>query len=454
MKEPNEIDSLFQSAFDGLRLTPDPTVKENIDLAIASKKKRRRFLFILFPLLFGAVGFAATLYFNPFSEGNLNRKNKHSEINRIHSNSVGQLAKTVSNSGNNPRKKLIRKNAILRPVTEGKSEEITSGTYNKSAKKRSLKAGRKNAILRPNQKTNSQLPDLPTGKSDLSIKATPEPGKTELKSANKIPEKPENNILQEQDTTNLTETEPDSNVLPKTKISDSLTALPAESFKCIASKRRADNWSLSLLTYWEGEKKRAADLQSEPFINNKRETAVIHSSTFYGKIEVNRKFTPRWEALTGISFRSSNIIQYGYVDSIKLPTEGVGSVNPLPITNAPDTINSREVQSFRVNSVVLPLGFAYSFPLTQKMRIRLAGGAEFTYGQFSRKALNTALSAPTLRPFGCSVWVRPEFYYSFGRTELFGFGTFNQTLSQQLKWDFEPRRNPAFGGGIGLRIQL
>ena len=84
MKEPNEIDLLFQNGLDGLAFTPDPYVKENIDHAIASKKKRRRFLLILFPVLFGLTGFAAIglFYQNQRENEHENKLHTQNEISR------------------------------------------------------------------------------------------------------------------------------------------------------------------------------------------------------------------------------------------------------------------------------------------------------------------------------------------------------------------------------------
>ncbi|MGV3612021.1 MAG: hypothetical protein ACO1N0_13775 [Fluviicola sp.] len=455
MKEHNEIDSLFESAFDGLTLTPDASVKENIDQAIASKKKRRRFLFVLFPVLFGTVGFAATLYFYQDEASNpllthavsndretelqsLQAKNKKQTDTEKHSNIALTPKPTKSLSGNYPSK--TRSTEKL-PIKSSKAKSPLSSTIPKVAKQPKIKT--------------TFTPGSRLASSDKPISSQREPKRTDLQ-LEKTPEKPETKTLAMQEEVALSENKSDSVF----STPDSTSQIIAEILKSAGNNlqlaeetKNKGKWSLAALTYWEGEKKRSAGFQNEPFTDNKREIASIHSSTFYGKIEINRKFGRRWELLTGVGFRSSEIIQYGSVDKIEFPIEGLGSVIPIS-PPVPDTVLSKHVQSFRVNSVVLPLGFGYSIPLKYNMRIRLAAGAEFAYGQFARETLDKNLSAPTLRPFGCSVWIRPELYYSFGRMELFGFGTFNQTLSQQLRWDFEPKRNPAFGGGIGLRIQL
>lgn len=208
-----------------------------------------------------------------------------------------------------------------------------------------------------------------------------------------------------------------------------------------------------MLTYWEGEKKRTINPPNGAFVNKKRETAVVHSSTYSGKIELGHQFARNWELLAGIGFRSSEIFQYGHTDKIKTPPQSVGS-NVPPNPPLPDTIHFREVQSFRINSIILPVGFSYSLPLGNKVNIRLSTGAEIAYGHLTQEILHKELSTPTVHSFGCSVWARPELSYSFGKIQLFGFGTYNQTLLQQVKWDFEVKRNPAFGGGIGFRVEI
>lgn len=444
MKEHNEIDSLFESAFDGLTLTPDASVKENIDQAIASKKKRRRFLFILFPVLFGVVGFAATLYFYPFSERTTQEKApsaqnekpilNRSGLNETRSDQSRRITTIKPNQSPNTANSSIRKVRVKKSGFKTTTSSIVAKSSNQPKSKTTLLVNRQAVSF------NEEIsPKTGIEKTNFQTESTPK--------------NPESTGITQQDTLIVAEVKKDS-TLANNSTDSANTTIPEITSNGLANKH-AGKWSLAVLTYWEGEKKREIGFRNEPFVNNKRELASIHSSTFYGKIEINYAFTRRWEVLTGVGFRSSKIVQYGIVNKIKLPLEDLGSGIPNPINPpVPDTVLYKHVQSFRVNSLVLPLGFAYSFPFKHNIRLRLAAGADFAFGHFARETLNKELSAPMFRPFGCSVWVRPELYYSFGKMELFGFGTFNQTFSQQLRWDFEPRRNPAFGGGIGLRIQL
>lgn len=404
MKEHNEIDLLFQSALSDLELTPDPIVKENIDQAIASKKKRRRFLFILFPVLFGITGFAAIL---PFIQ-------------------------------NEKQSRLLSGEDFIKPHTHRK-------VYQRQNERVSLHS---HSNLSFNLPTNTFVLSGVSSNSETGIRT-----KEQLPQINTLPEKPGNESRTKQDTITTNENNPDSTLVNFQP--DSINLLVTKALEKMGSNKGPGPWSLAVLTYWEGEKKRSADFENIPFTNEKRETARIHSSTFYGKIEINRQFAGRLELLTGIGFRSSKIVQYGYLERIEIPIESLGSGGQQPITpSIPDTIQWSEVQSFRTNSIVLPIGLAYSFPMGNKLKIRFSGGGEFAYGQITTRQSHPDLSSPKFDPFGFNIWLRPEIHYFFGRTQLFGFGTFDQALSQQLKWNFGPRRNPAFGGGIGLRINL
>lgn len=441
MKEPNEIDLLFQDGLNGLTFTPDPYVKENIDHAIASKKKRRRFLFILFPVLFGLTGFAAIgLFYQNQSENQHENKNQSQTQNEIRRRSVATNLYRASSADPALNHHSSQTNSGTKnPITRNNFQTKSSSTLVKAIRYENRKA-----INKLNEK------HLPPDKQRHSEKGL-ELNNQEIQAENSS-EKPVGKIPAEQEVLAVTENKPDSIVIP---LPDSASIALLEALEHIGSNKGAGKWSLSVLTYWEGEKSRKNDFSKVPFVDNQRETARIHTSTFYAKAEIGYRFNSRLEILSGIGFRSSRVVQYGYLSTIIPPLEGTSSGVPQPINPPqPDTIHRSEKQSFRVNSIVLPIGLAYTFPITTKIGIRLSGGAEFAYGQITSRFVHPDLSAPKFNAFGCSVWLRPEFHYSFGRAQLFGFGTFNQSLAQQLKWNIDSRRNPAFGVGIGLRIRL
>ncbi|WP_300666554.1 hypothetical protein [Fluviicola sp.] len=460
MKELDEIDQLFQTTFEGFELTPDPSVKAHIDRAIASKKKRRRFLFILFPVLLGTA-LAASLYFyapsgkaisnnqhisqdsssgKPAIASNNTIKKSNTDITLL----TDSLEKTPSIHYLHSKKEISgRKNALLRPEFSDWSKK-NSRASSGSGSKQGFSEGRRNsAILRPDQsRTNLHLST--TTDTTLSqtltdsdqTKNQSDPGESlEIAKANK-----QDSTTSASDSTN-TETQASS--------SETISK-PLE----IATKK-SNNWSLSILAGWEGEKKRPFEsFDTTDFAGKRKEFANIHSSSFYGKIELNRRLTHRLGALIGLGFRSSNITQYGslYTRDSVIVFEGVGSA---PSDSVTYFINHRAgTQTYQVNSIIVPLGLSFSIPLSKQFQFRLSGGTEFAYGWMTTKQKQPGFSAPNFRSFGWNFWLRPEFHYTFGNYQLFGFGSFNQALSQQLKWDFTTRRNPAFGAGIGLLIQL
>ena len=437
MKEPNEIDLLFQNGLDGLVSTPDPYVKENIDHAIASKKKRRRFLFILFPVLFGLTGFAAIGFFYQNQRKNENKNKLHTQ-NEIRRRSVAtdlyeDSSDDLTWNDSHSQKKIESKNPIARN---------NSQTTNSSRLVNSAYRQKSEPVSSPNEK----LPSTGKGNSEAGSEVNKQETRIENTVVNPI------DSIQANQGTLVTKEKPDTSVVP---LPDSASIAISEALKHFGSNKGAGKWSLSVLTYWEAEKRKKNDFSNAAFINGQREIARVHASTFYAKAEIAYKLNTNLEILSGIGFRTSKITQYGYLSTINVPLEGTTSGVPQPINPAePDTTHRSEKQSYLINSIVIPVGFAYTFPITNKMGLRLSGGGEFAYGKITSRFVHPDLSAPKFNTFGCSVWLRPEIHYSFGRTQLFGFGTFNQSLSQQLQWNVDSRRNPAFGAGIGLRIRL
>lgn len=435
MKEPNEIDLLFQNGLDDLAFTPDPYVKENIDHAIASKKKRRRFLFILFPVLFGLTGFAAIglLYQNQNENENQNQSQNETRRRSV----VTDLYEASSDhlSLNTPRSqtKIDTKNRITRNNFQTSNSSRLVKSYNSQKSIRVFSPNEKHV---PRDKQNSEA-------GFEGYKQETHPENAILNSIDSIQTNRETLVIAEKT---------DTSVVP---VPDSASIAILNDLKHLGSNKGAGKWSLSVLTYWEAEKRKKNDFSDAVFIGNQREIARVHTSTFYAKAEITYKLNKNLEILSGLGFRTSKITQYGYLSTITPPFEGTTSGVPLPLNPAePDTTHRSEKQSFLVNSIVMPVGFAYTFPITNRISLRLSGGGEFAYGKITSRFVHPDLSAPKFNSFSCSVWLRPEIHYSFGRSCLFGFGTFNQSLLQQLQWNLDSRRNPAFGVGIGLRINL
>ncbi|AEA44454.1 hypothetical protein [Fluviicola taffensis] len=450
MKELDEIDQLFQTTFEEFELTPDPTVKANIDRAIASKKKRRRFLFVLLPILFGSTLLAATFHFYSFSKETKNNKHILSQSQFNQNKTIKQSVTTsnLSYSKENKQAKNITKhqetNSSSKPLRKRMSfENNHSSGETKSANDSNNKSKltSKSNLIFPNV---SELGSSQTNPQNVSSNAVVRQAENQTKS-----------VLKENA---LTEIKRDSitTYLLVDSIKDNIAETPPRSSLTKEIKENPRKWSLSLVSGWENEaKKRSERFDSTTFSGNPIEFAQIHASTFYGKIELNRKLNTRFDAIIGLGFRSSKVKQIGSLYSLDsfVVFEGVSST-PVPDSMGYFIKNQRETRTYHVNSIIVPLGISFSLPMSKNFDVRISGGTEFAYGWKTTNKIASVLSPPKFRPFGWNIWFRPELHYTFGKLQLVGFGSFNQTLIQQLNWDFKVRRNPSFGAGIGILINL
>jgi|GEM_PF-4409473 len=447
MKELDEIDQLFQTTFEGFELTPDDSVKTNIDRAITSKKKRRRFLFIWFPIIFGASALAATGYFysfsaKSFSQRNYIAQNQSSESTHYSSLSENHTNKEIfqtKNTGNTNQKRLV----------QGENSKIKVGEIKKGlAKKQSLNSSKNNGFIASNNKpseSKSAAIQPNTSKSEI-FEADPSIEKTE----EQIAVNPEPKTTENATSDSITSSTPgdSSNLEDLTQDIVKPDLLPEV-------KKAPKKWSLSVLTGWENESKKPSErYDSTEFSGASKEYAQIHSTSFYGKIEFNRSLNTNFDAIVGLGFRSSRIKQYAtlYSPDSFVIYQGISSVPPA------DSFGyyirkQNETRIYQVNSVIMPLGISFSTPVGI-LNFRISGGTELAYSWMVEKQSAPNSSPPRLNSFGWNVWLRPEIHYTFGKFRLFGFGSFNQPLLQQLKWDFTVRRNPVFGAGIGLMIRL
>lgn len=446
MKELDEIDRLFQTTFERFELTPDPSVKAFIDSAIASKKKRRRFLFILFPVLVSTTILALTLYFYDLPGTSAVPEQTISQ------NITPEKAVIPPTSS----AKIINRKELKTSAITGNKTQKTRSKQKTSTGRMSFKsAGISTKTTSPNSSKNSSAFSENNRHSANEetlhpdeIK-TPSPQslvKTEIQTPIESEKDPDNENKQDSTATALLTDSISSEIA---EVCD--TPSPSNDPE-LSSKK----WSLAFIGGWESEKKRPAEnFDSTGFSGSSREYARIHGTTFYGKIEFTRKLANRLDGIIGLGFRSSKIKQYGSLYSLDsfLLVEGV-STTPPSDSFAYFFRNQTGTYTYQVNSLLVPIGLSFAIPLSKKFDFRLSGGTEFAYGWLTNDQPSSDISRAKFRPFGWSIWLRPEIHYSFGRSQLFGFGTFNQSLYQQLRWDFESKRNPAFGAGIGWRIQL
>lgn len=462
MKELDEIDQLFQTTLEGFESTPDPSVKENIDRAIASKKKRRKFLFILFPVLFSTALLAALLSYQTGSgKANPEQNFIAQEIQTDSKPPVAAGQKDQNTQrGQNQQQTLSRYG--LTGSKSSKGSKIQSSAPHPGQKVQSEHRTQQQITIERNQKyipkSNEKRSPGAKNTSTSAINQTTDPETKQPESLGSIAgttnqpgEKPESNAVGNNSLDSLTASTPEDS----SKMTD-LPALADEPGLIPEVKKAHQTWSVSVITGWENEIKRPAGrFDSLDLSLVSKEFARIHSTSFYGKIEFNRRINARMDAVMGLGFHSARITQYGSLhtlDSFSVTEGATSSPPPLSYEYAVRQQNGSRI--YQVNSIILPLGISYSAPLGNTFRLRISGGTQLAYSWMTEKQSSLPLTAPGFRPFGLNAWLRPEIHYNFGKFQLFGFGTFNQALVRQLKWDFTVRRNPAFGAGIGLLIRL
>lgn len=436
MKEFDEIDQLFQTTFDGFESTPDPSVKENIDRAIASKKKRKGFFFLFLSLFIGTLVLGAMVY--SYSSPDKGALAETSNTVSSKSDSVqtkGEMVET-NNSNQLIDNKITSKESIPEKTIDYTHKQsplaITNYTTKNTSSIRS-QTQQENELM--NQSSINSVDNESVIVEDVNVLH---------EIANHFDES-----SKEVDTTSTKATERTDS------LRENIPEIIEEKNELEPITQSAHNWYLTAFAGWEGEKRKPFEkMDLHDLSQVGQESVRVHSSSFYGKVEINRTLKKGPDLIVGIGFRSSKFTQYNtrnVLDSTLIEDEIVSS--------SPDSFEyfvqrKTEQQQFRVNSIILPIGVSYSLVIGRRFHFRLAAGTEFSYGWKKDLQLQPNTNAPTFKAFGWNVWVRPELHYSFGKIRLIGFGSMNQSLLQQLRWNVATRRNPSFGGGIGLQFGL
>lgn len=439
MKEFDEIDQLFQTTFDGFESTPDPSVKENIDRAIASKKKRRGFFFLFLSLFIGTLVLGAMVYSYSSSDKIVLAEKSNTASSKSE--------KTQSNKEKNQVNITNSSTTTTISSQENKTEKTMDYSGEKSLTTINTLTKKANSIHYQKQPEVVLTNQTPIRSIDKDLLINQEVNSLSEVAHNEInePSKEADTIAIAKNSSNKTDSLPED-------ISD---IMEEKNELAPITKKSSQNWYLTTFAGWEGEKRKPLEeINPYDFSQTGKESVRIYSSSFYGKVEINRRLERGPDLIAGIGFRSSAITQYNtrnVLDSTLIEDEIVSS--------SPDSFEyfvqrNTEKQQFRINSILLPIGVSYSLVIGRRFYFRLAAGTEFSYGWKKDIQLQSSISSPTYRAFGWNVWARPELHYSFGKIRFIVFGSMNQPLLQQLRWNVDTRRNPSFGGGVGFQFNL
>lgn len=422
MKELDEIDHLFRETFDGFEVIPDPSVKEKIDRSIASGKRRRRFLLIFFPLLgLSMTVLAIGMLYGPSGTSTVisrtSTRSVKTEAVYVHTTFADTYSLTVNSSAE---KELKRSGNRKKSPGVELQHKTSFRLVEKSDKEMGHEFSGQIVAVSGTDKTGDSSPTEKTESADIAMHVA----------TDSIP-----------DTSNV-------------KTPESLPA-EGELLKAPEKNGTGSRWNVTGLAGWEGERAKPVEsLNSNELSNVGKEFAGIRSSSLYGKVELNYKLTSGLDLIAGLGFRSTEVQQQAtrYVrDSI--PEYG-DIATSVPTSYTYFAREDQGQQIFRVNSVIMPIGIAGSLSVGRSFVLRCSAGTEFSYGWLNNVQLQPDFNRPVFRPFGWNIWVRPELHYPIGRWRLIAYGTVNQAICQQLRWDVTSKRNPLFGAGIGVSIRL
>ena len=105
-------------------------------------------------------------------------------------------------------------------------------------------------------------------------------------------------------------------------------------------------------------------------------------------------------------------------------------------------------------SIGIPLYISYTIPLNNRLSFRLAAGARVSYESFNVKYEDAELPSTTLSQFGVNAMLRPEILYNFNRFGLGVYGKMTYDFKHGINWDAINRKRYGLGGGIVLRYKL
>ncbi len=420
MKELDEIDHLFKETFDGFEVIPEPSVKEKIDRSLASEKRRRRFLLIFLPLL--ALSMTATIIALMYIPSGRPTVVTHEKTGFV---------KTGPADTNTEKKPLAVNNAATDEVVK-RTDHAQTGQWSRS----------ENDTFHTIRKINEKTDRIVSEEQPF----------VETKQETTV-----NLLHAENNTMDTTIRVPDELLRDSSDAkSPELTAVQNELPQDPAKAETGSRWHMTGFAGWEGERAKSLEsLNSNDISNAGKEFAGIRSSSFYGKVEMNYQLPVGLDLIAGLGFRSTEVSQHAihYVRDSLPEYEDITTSAPTSYTYF--AREDQGQQTFRVNSLIMPIGIAGSLAVGRSFVLRCSAGTEFSYGWLNNVQLQPGFSQPVFRPFGWNVWVRPELHYPIGRWRLIAYGTFNQVLYQQLKWEVtSSKRNPLFGAGIGISVRL
>jgi hypothetical protein len=501
MKEQNELEQMFSSAFDGFEVTPPNHLKAAIDESLFSGKikdrKKHRFIW-LFPLIgIFFIGSLITLSFNSSNHSNrtidqtsqrIAHQPSHTSARQVSSNNLtgiqlDEIEKHASNSTKN-KDRFDEKTDLLRELNKTKRSSITNELYVikhpskpysfveksgvKNASNRSVeykKAHNYKHTTQKNIESNHVIEDTTKDQLNASFNST---GPTKDKfategsiSTNQVVEVKSQNELINQPLIAATTNEKQK---PTVISDDSLKSIIQQTQ--IAPLAAASKWSIGL---YVGTLLGVNSLST----SSNNNYAVSAPAGISSSIEVNYGLSKNWSITTGLGYSTFNERISGVIyDTVVVPngvTVEYIYLNPAlqdSIIDSIVTVNyfteiTASDAAQKINYTVFSLPIYGSFLLFNKgnWNSSLIAGVRLNYYKtavtnYSEGIPATLIATPEIKQFVINAALRPEITYTFDK---FGLGMYLNTsfdLLPIMRWsDFDKKRFDV-GGGVVLRYRL
>lgn len=493
MKEQNEIEQLFSSAFDGFEVTPPAKVKAAIDESIFAEKvlvhKRKGFIW-LFPLLgiFFIIGFIG-LSFNTLYASKTSNQTANSAFNSTsHDPSSQNHQSKYSGHSQNTliRKKTKELNAT--PQRNGEGIEISTANGTDYSASKSFKSSKKTL-----HSEETGLSSIKTRSNKQGKKAWVSASKKQKSSNNKIRKIKTDKLLGS--TVNIG----NDGGLGKTKIGvDGLVAsidysekpnTEIESTNHFAEQDSSlismkDTLKLSLKNgVVEGQNLRLN-------IPQPKWTVSLYNGTFYGVnkltqsslsnyemssrlgvysgLEVAYSFSQKWAVNSGINYMhySDNLVEQ-FSDTTEIQNGySVQYIynNPLLQDSIIDSVVTVEYitqinyhnygQKIKYNIFSIPIYASFTFFEKGNWMASATAGMRFNFYTAKIVSAEGTITNPTFKKVGSTLALRPEVSYTFGKMGIGIYLNSSYDLTSIAQWPEFTKKRFDLGGGVVLKYRF
>jgi hypothetical protein len=474
MKERDEIEDLFSSAFGDFEKMPPIDVKAAIDdqlFKTTAKKRKIGFIWIL-PAALLLVG-GLWIGYNSFDDANDKSKpvaaKADGQVSSFNGNSVQQASEKESGIDLN----------VVKNVTESDDKTITRNQKNEQLHKEDpasettslrntpqvLKGSKRSErMVQPVQKQTVASIDKNTSDGSLHSNVS-EP------TEQKVAETTNSGLEAASETKNdekevINETVPGSDVAKNdqekseataTKQPESPEVTPA--LTSSIPQKNKKNWSLSLLagpTY--GSSKLNQPDSIEFFMKEEIGFAVGVESTFmlgqnWG-ITTGLDINKRTDVLNRMGYETVYLGQgYDYIYDPQVTDSVIDSI--LVDLYGPSEQSYKQTQFINHFSIAVPFYFTKYFALGKKLGMEVNGGLRFSYVSNKLSMNFYSLPEPKFKSVGIRVSLRPQLIYMLDNgIGIGGYVNAGYDLIPAISWDNIKRSRLDLGGGVLLRYSF